>query len=164
MCNDDPGPAASQRQLARFGARGIKQICEAAVGRCRADDDHHGRCREMADRLEIPQRIIIHLAQAGIDDEGRRHHQNRIPVWRAAGHGLRADHRAGARTVLDHDRRAILTPGLLGYEPCQDVGTTARGIRHHQPYCSRRLRRGDAAKCSNKISEKERERPLMPTT
>ncbi len=50
------------------------------------------------------------------------------------GHGVRADHAAGAGTVLHHDGPLPRLAERLGDGTGQHVGGAARRIGHHQPH------------------------------
>jgi len=54
---------ARQRHIARIDASGIGQIGERAVGRGAVDGDDRLDTREVANRLEAGQRIVIHFSQ-----------------------------------------------------------------------------------------------------
>ena len=57
--------------------------------------------------------------------------QQGVAVRHGLGHRLIADHAAGARPVLDHDRLAQRLLQLGRDEARRGVGTAARRVRHH---------------------------------
>ena len=121
------GARACDGQLAGPGARRIHEIGQHAVGRSAVDhDDLRGR-REIADRLEAQQWIIIELAQVRSDHKRIGHDQQRVAVGRRARHRFGPDHRARAGTVLDDHRHRLRAANVVRQHAGQDVGATPGG-------------------------------------
>ena len=129
-------PVDRHRHLARLGAGRVDQFGERAVRRRGVHSDDIRRAREMADRLETSQRVVVELLHIGIDDEGIAHDQHRVAVRRGARHRFGGDHRAGAGPVLDHHRGPCCwlmwfatSRASISVPPAGANGTTMRIVR-----------------------------------
>ena len=77
----------------------------------------------MANRLEIFRRIIVHLSQGRIDDERRRHDQDRVSVRSGTCHGFRPDDRAGPGATFHENCLSVGAADLFGKKAPEDIGT-----------------------------------------
>ena len=126
------GRAAAERgkiNTARFGFRCGDEVFQRLVTLGRV---HHQRLRRQAEirnRREIVDRIVGQFRiQRGVDAEGARYrHRQRITIGRGFGPQIGAQHRAGARLVIDHHLLVPAFPHFCRDQAGQYVGRSARG-------------------------------------
>jgi len=121
-------------QLARIGPSQSKKL-----KRLRLDlrtDDQQKRChRDGGDRHEIPDGIKRQiLVKTWVDRLGPLvGHQQGIAVGCGFRDRLGADHAAGARAILDHDRLLPALAEFLSNRTRKGIGRTTGGLRHDDP-------------------------------
>ena len=121
----------------------------------RIDDQRERHAGHQRDRRKILHRIVGQfLVQRLVDGErGRGRHQQRIAIGLGPCDLLRAERGAGARLVLDDDRRAKTALELIGDQPAEKVGGAARRIGHDHLDGSARIGRlGKAGRPASKAS------------
>src|SRR6184192_2187264 len=136
-------------------ARRLEHVGEAVVGRCSAHDDQGRRRRQLANRPEARQRIVVYLAQVRIDEEGIGGEQERIAIRRRACRRFRADDLARPRPIVDQDGCALRSPNLIPEQTRQNVGRTTRRGRNDELERSLRLR-GCAMSCKGNANASDR--------
>ena len=92
--------------------------------------EHDRLPRNLRDRHEILQRVVVDLVDMRIADDRFRHDQDGVAVRRSLGGELDAEIAVGAGLVLDHDLLAEHARQMLADEPGRDVGRAARRERH----------------------------------
>ena len=102
------------------------------AGSARVDDHGVGRARHQPQRLQVLQRIEVHLHDRLEAGDAARHLEERVAVGRGLRDGLRADEPAGARPVDDHERLAQLLRQDRGEHAREGVVAGARAIGHHE--------------------------------
>ena len=103
-CRHDARRSWSRRAYRRRSSPGLARASATSSGERlrrhrRIDGEHHRHRNRLAHRLEVLQRdrVLQIRLDRWIDDEARKHHEQRVPVARGARAELVADHRTGAR-------------------------------------------------------------------
>ncbi len=95
------------------------------------DRKYHRHGNRLPYGLEVSQGIVPEpRLDRRIDDEARKHHEQRVTVARGARGELVADHRPGARTILGDHRLPETFRHVLPEEPARHVGRAARREGH----------------------------------
>ncbi len=152
------GADARQRQCSRFRPRGVEHVRERVERRRCVDHDHLRGSHQIADRLEARERIKTQLLEAGIDDEGVGHDQQRASVRDRASDRLGADDRRRAGPILHHDGHASRLAYLIGQHPRERVGASARRKRDDDPDRLSGLAQGRVGKRHQEERRRRRDR------
>ena len=134
--------AAAVAELAGLLLGLRQQLGNGPVRRVGAHHQHLAALAEAGDRNEILHRVVgqlpVEMLVGGMRGVGRDQH--RVAVGRSAGHGLRAEHAAGAGLVVDHHRLLGLLGDRRAERARQLVGGAAGGERHDEGQRPRRIR------------------------
>ncbi len=136
------------------------ELLHVGGGHARIDDDGRRRHRDHADRHEVFVPVAQVLDQHAVGDDAGPADQERVTIGRSLCDRRRADHRAGARAVLNDDRLTEVLARRLGRDACDQIVGATRTERHDpadrpiRPLRACRRHRGDADKngCSSKQS------------
>ena len=114
-------------------------------------DDHVRRSHELRDRRKILVLVRQVRTHARVDGEAAADDEHRVAVCRRARDQLSADHRRGARAIVNDD---LLTPHfaeLLTDQPGKEVCAAAGRKRHDDAHRldGKILRVGRSSKSSN---------------
>jgi hypothetical protein len=129
-----PYPARGEGDLAGMALGVDDELADGLDRQFRGDGEDEGSARDHADRNEVLGRVVRQFPMHVRLDRQRRHRgeQQRVAVRRSLGHGRRAGDRAGAGTILDHNRLAENLSELLPELAGHDIGAAARRVRNHQ--------------------------------
>jgi len=89
---------------------------------CRRSKPNRCLADQVADRGKTTQRIVVELSQQRIDQKWRRDDEERRAIRRRACDCLGADRPAGSRPVFDDHGWPAGAPGLLRYQPRDNIG------------------------------------------
>ena len=88
MCKEEPGPPLPSVSSPGLARAALIRSATVRYGEALLMTRTIGIGGKMANRLEIFRRIIIYLSQSRIDDERRRHDQDRVSVRSRTCHGF----------------------------------------------------------------------------
>ena len=110
----------SVNEFSRLRFRGDEEVLDRFDRMTGVDEQNARRIDQLADRDEVAQDVVLHVAVGrGDDRDSARRDQQRVSIVRCAGRYLDADHPCGAGTILDVE---LLADGLR-----QPIGQSARG-------------------------------------
>ncbi len=110
-----------------------REFRRVACRQRRVAEDQQRRRADHGDRHQVLLDVIGHARlQGGHDGEGQVREQQRVAIRRGSRDVFGAEHRAGARAVLDHDRLPERGTEPRLDQPRQHVRRPARGEGHHQ--------------------------------
>ena len=127
------------------GSRGLladlDQLGQRAGGEARMHDDHVGRGRDQADRIEVLARVVAEVLQQARRGPDRRAggHQDGVAVGRALGDRARRDRAAGAAAIVDDDLLAERLAHLVGDAARRGAGAAAGRERNDERDRARRI-------------------------
>ena len=124
---------AGERELAGAGLCRGDQVLHVVGREVGTRDDDQARGRDLRNWIERRERIVTRrLARRGGDDLAGSHDAERVAVLVGAGDGFIAQHAAGARPVLDHDRLTEPFLHRLRDDATHDVAAAAGSERERQ--------------------------------
>jgi hypothetical protein len=96
--------------------------------------------RQVANRLEAGEGVVVQLSQMRIEDKRSGNKQQGITIGRSVRNGFGSNYIGRPGAVLDHHRQSLRPTDLLGQKAGQDVSGTPRRDRNNDLDRSRRLR------------------------
>jgi hypothetical protein len=124
-----------ERELPGFRFRERDQLFHRGDAKARWDYEHDRAVADFRDRREIAAEIVAELRVVRLRNSRTADgsHEQRIAVGRAFRGDVRADRRAAARPVLDHDRLTDTCTQLLADRASDDIYAAAGRKRYDEP-------------------------------